>query len=112
MKKIVLFIAFCVNIFLNSSNAMAQCLQLVHCPTDTMGWVHGTSQPTHPGHYNNDTFVICNSHGGENNYLYNSFPTTLYGTASAFSMSFDFRIDSNHSCSDGLTFWFFTSSLY
>jgi len=85
-------------------------MNLMHA-SDSIGWKHGASE-THGGHYVNDTFVICNATGGENNYLYNLFPSTLYGTASTFSVSFDFMIDSNSACSDGLTFWFFTSSLH
>ncbi|NCX95116.1 MAG: T9SS C-terminal target domain-containing protein [Chitinophagia bacterium] len=108
MRKIyLLFLLVC----LQTVAVYAQCLSFVHYPADTSAWVHGASQPSHPGHYNNDTFVICNARGGENNYLYSATPTTLYGTASNFSMSFDFRMDSSSSCSDGLAFWFLTSDL-
>ncbi|MBC7554923.1 MAG: T9SS type A sorting domain-containing protein [Taibaiella sp.] len=111
MKKLLhlSMLLLCCLLYVNYSHG--QCLQMINNPSDTMGWLHGSSRPSHPGHYNNDTFVICNSQNSENNYLYNSYPATINGTASTFSMSFDFRIDSNHSCSDGLTFWFFTSGL-
>ena len=95
----------------NGITGKGQCVQLINNPADTIGWIHGSSDPSHPGHYDNDTFVVCNSKGYENNYLYCAAPFTLYGATSTFNMSFDFRIDSNFACSDGLSFWFLTSSL-
>ncbi len=93
-----------------SFESIAQCMNLFNIPSDTIAWKRGSSR-SHGCKYINDTFVACNSISSENNFLYNSIPATLYGTASTFSASFDFMIDSNYSCSDGLTFWFFTSPL-
>ena len=60
MRKIyLLFLLVC----LQTVAVYAQCLSFVHYPADTSAWVHGASQPSHPGHYNNDTFVICNARG-------------------------------------------------
>jgi len=113
MKKVLLLAAI-IGIVCSTRNTFAQCVQFINYPADTMGWIEGSD---HPGtyraaFYNNDTFVITTSAGGENNYIYNSFPVTLFGAASEFSASFDFRMDSLSSCSDGLSFWFLTSSLY
>lgn len=112
MRKYIVYCVYYV-LLLSSGiqDSFGQCMNLFSPSTDSVGWVHGSSR-AHGGHYSNDTFVICNSIAGENNYLYNTIPATLYGPASTFSVSFDFTIDSNFMCSDGLTFWFFTSSLY
>lgn len=110
--KYSIFFGAVVLLLFSGYNSNAQCVQFIHNPADTALWVHGSSQPDHPGHYYNDTFVVCNSNGGENNFLYNTIPSTLYDASATFTASFDFRIDSNNDCSDGLTFWFFTSSLY
>jgi len=113
MKKALLLAAI-IGIVLNTSTIYAQCVQFINYPADTIGWTEGSD---HPGtyqqaFYNQDTFVITTSSGGENNYIYSNFPVTLFGAASEFNASFDFRMDSLSSCSDGLTFWFFTSSLF
>ncbi len=111
MKNLISFIILFLTILVNSSVTPGQCIQLLSSPGDTIGWKEYSD---HPGKsfYNNDTFVVTTSTYGENNYIYNTFPATLNGAASSFSASFDFRIDSNSACSDGLTFWFFTSSLF
>ena len=108
MKKYLFILALLV--CLGNTSANAQCFQFINYPSDTVGWIYGSD---HGGQafYLADTFVITTSHGGENNYLYNSFPVTMMGAASAFTASFDFRLDSESSCSDGLTFWFLTSGL-
>lgn len=111
MKKLLQVLSCCLLLLpINMSKLAAQCMNL-YSITDSVGWKYGSSR-SHGAHFVNDTFVMCNAMGSENNYLYNTIPATLYGTASTFSVSFDFMIDSNFMCSDGLTFWFFTSSLY
>jgi len=93
--------------------AKSQCLQFVNYPADTVGWIEHSdhTDADHYAFYNNDTFVINTAQGGENNYIYNSIPVTLFGPETPFTASFDFRMDSSGECSDGLTFWFFTSGL-
>lgn len=112
MRKTVF--VFTVTLILFFDHSSFGQLQFVSYPADTVGWRYGSSQTAanRRAHYENDTFVVTTSIGSQNNYIYNETPVTLNGTASTFTASFDFRIDSNFSCSDGLTFWFFTSSLY
>ena len=113
MKRNVLRLLFFVSLLFTGIIGKAQCINFESI-TDSIGWVLGSDHPGLPGmyaFYNSDTVVLNTAEGGENNYFYNSFPTTLFGTASSFSASFDFRMDSSGSCSDGLTFWFFTAGL-
>lgn len=94
-----------------SYSSFAQSLQWIHNPTDTATWVRGSSRNDHRRHkYVDDTVVMNTAAGSENNYMYNTTPVTLAGTSSVFNASFDFRIDSNSNCSDGLSFWFFTQA--
>lgn len=93
------------------THLFGQCMNLINIPGDTVGWKRGSSR-SRGCHYQNDTFVISNATMSENNYIYNAIPVAVNGIGSSFTASFDFMIDSNNWCSDGLTFWFLTSSLY
>ena len=109
--KFSLVVLFVSILFLNGK-IQAQCVNLIHYPADTVGWVHGSSETSGVAYYDHDTFVLTTPTTSENNFIYNSFPVTLAGSTSDFTASFDFRIENDTICCDGLTFWFFTSSLY
>lgn len=107
MKKFLLVFFIFLSLF---STGYSQYFQLRNLATDTAGWRYGASR-SYGLSFNNDTLVLNTSHSSENNYIYQPNSVSLNGTSSVFRASFDFRIDSNYSCSDGLSFWFFTSSL-
>ena len=89
------------------------CMQFINNPMDTSSWTRSTGS-SHYTYYYNDTLVINRPIGSQSSFFYYTDPATLSGTSSTFTVSFDFKMDSDlnpTNPSDGMVFWFLTAGM-